>query len=525
MPAEATNDLLVLFCKELGFRIAKHTILDEVEKHPDSNSLLAISEILNHLGIPNAGFNLTLDEFLNFDIPFPFIAHTKENEFLIINSIDTIQVRATRSSGQRIVLELSEFTETFSGNFLLVDKQTIGYKNGGDFFGETLEKFRFPLLFSLGALVLTVILCNCRPILFTLKWYQIAIVSIKLMGLLITVLLLIYKFDQDNKVIKSLCQSDDGDACATIINANGANITSFLSWSEVGFFYFIGTLLIFLFFFERTGVGQALIILNISCLPFTFFSVYYQWRLAKRWCKLCMAVQIALWGEFLMSFGHFGNYKGIEPSTVLLLLSLLMLPVVVWYIFKPLIENYVESSNLREHLAEFKYNESVFETLQASQVQRHLLPDQDVIVLGDINAQTTITVVASPVCDPCAETHQWINKIISANDDIKVQLVFFTPPDPNMLSTEVASHVLKLKAAYGDVKANEALEMWYTGHSKEVKHWKNTYVLPVSDVKSNLTHTHRMWCSTNEVVVTPTIYVNGRLLSNLYNWDEINYLI
>ncbi|HEY2722735.1 MAG TPA: hypothetical protein VGI82_13465 [Chitinophagaceae bacterium] len=31
--------------------------------------------------------------------------------------------------------------------------------------------------------------------------------------------------------------------------------------------------------------------LNIFALPYTLFSVYYQWKVAKQWCILCLAVQ------------------------------------------------------------------------------------------------------------------------------------------------------------------------------------------------------------------------------------------
>ena len=31
--------------------------------------------------------------------------------------------------------------------------------------------------------------------------------------------------------------------------------------------------------------------INILALPYTIFSVYYQWRVAKQWCVLCLVVQ------------------------------------------------------------------------------------------------------------------------------------------------------------------------------------------------------------------------------------------
>ena len=67
-----------------------------------------------------------------------------------------------------------------------------------------------------------------------------------------------------------------------------------VSWSEAGFFYFAATTL-FLF----TGINRQasfLIIASVSTMASAYipFSIYYQWKVVKQWCPLCLTVQAIL---------------------------------------------------------------------------------------------------------------------------------------------------------------------------------------------------------------------------------------
>src|SRR5471030_1680876 len=110
-------------------------------------------------------------------------------------------------------------------------------------------------------------------------------------------LLLMQSIDANNPFIQKLC-GEDNKNCNAILSSKAAKINEFLSWSEVGFFYFAGTWLALLFNSAHIAMLQALAVLNIVALPYTFYSIHYQWRVAKQWCVFCCAVQALLWLEF-----------------------------------------------------------------------------------------------------------------------------------------------------------------------------------------------------------------------------------
>jgi len=85
----------------------------------------------------------------------------------------------------------------------------------------------------------------------------------------------------------------------TILNSK-ASKTFGISWSEVGFFYFATTLLFLLIpGFDFLSKATVISVANLAAVPYVFFSIYYQWKVARQWCPLCLTVQVVLIAELL----------------------------------------------------------------------------------------------------------------------------------------------------------------------------------------------------------------------------------
>ncbi len=70
---------------------------------------------------------------------------------------------------------------------------------------------------------------------------------ILLSGIIATSLLLWYEIDKNNPVLQKVCSGIAKGDCNAILTGKQARVFSWLSWSEVGFFYFSGSLLGLLF--------------------------------------------------------------------------------------------------------------------------------------------------------------------------------------------------------------------------------------------------------------------------------------
>lgn len=174
---------------------------------------------------------------------------------------------------------------------------------------------------------------------------------IKLGGVITTILLLIQGIDDKNPLLQKICNGADNKNCNAILSSNAANLSAYLSWSEVGFFYFSGTWLVILFESNHIALLQMLASFNLVSLPYTIYSIYFQWRIAKQWCTLCCIVQVILWSEFFtflpyltsgikVPSGHeWGNF-----------LMISFLPIIIWTLIKPLLSQPEQTYPLKQQL-------------------------------------------------------------------------------------------------------------------------------------------------------------------------------
>ena len=188
---------------------------------------------------------------------------------------------------------------------------------------------------------------------------------ILLTGVFITSLLLWYEIDKNNPVLQKVCTGIVKGNCNAILTGKQSKLFGWLSWSEVGFFYFSGGLLVLLSAREASAGLVVTTWLNILALPYTVFSVYYQWRVAKQWCVLCMAVQalLILGGVNVFVSGYLQTPLIITVATITSIAIAYTLPLLVWYSTKPLILRLQESINTKREFLRIKFNTEIFETL------------------------------------------------------------------------------------------------------------------------------------------------------------------
>lgn len=160
---------------------------------------------------------------------------------------------------------------------------------------------------------------------------------LKIVGLTITILLIIYEIDKNNAFVKNVCSLTSKTDCDAVLGSKASKILG-VSWGEIGFFYFsatfIGLLLPSISFSTKV---TFLALSNYLAVPYVFFSIYYQWRIVKQWCPLCISVQIILLCEFLwniITVGRNINFNVFETSNLLSAFFCILLPVTAWYALK-----------------------------------------------------------------------------------------------------------------------------------------------------------------------------------------------
>ena len=114
-------------------------------------------------------------------------------------------------------------------------------------------------------------------------------------GLGATYLLLLKSQKVHSRFADRVCGVVEEGGCDDVLETKASSFFGIFSWSEVGFAYFSVSLLALLVFPDDINYLGAI---NICCLPFSFWSVWYQKTRAKAWCTLCLSVQAILWLSF-----------------------------------------------------------------------------------------------------------------------------------------------------------------------------------------------------------------------------------
>ncbi|MFT3825206.1 MAG: vitamin K epoxide reductase family protein [Chitinophagaceae bacterium] len=519
----ANVDASVLHLLKLtGITISPKKIVSELEIHPDYPSILSISDVLAWFNVQNDVYEVQAEELI--EVPVPFIAHTRGNEFVTVSRITADTITLSDHERDMVEVPLKEFAAIYSGVVLKAETPdaTVPTRTG---IVDKLAVYKTPVALTCLLLVfIGIVLLSTRSF-TTLTWHTALLLICKTAGLITTVLLLAQSINKNNPLAQILCGGNSKTNCNAILTSQAANVFKGLTWSEVGFFYFAGTWLALLAGNGQLPLLQELAILNIISLPYTAYSIYYQARVARQWCVLCTTVQALLWLEFASLVTYLGQPVSFTAQSVFILLICLVAPVAAWMLLKPVLLNAQQSGTLRYQLKKFKYNRQLFTASLKEQAQYTLPADEWSIVLGNPEAHTVITMVSNPYCPPCGKTHQELDEWLDKLDDIQVRIVFTAFNTDNDKKTPVARHMMALNEQCDKTVVKKALHDWYRQEQKDYEKWARQYPVMLDESRYVLLDKQKDWCEIAEVRSTPTLMINGYRLPKTYRLGDVKYML
>ncbi len=454
--------------------------------------------------------------------------------FALVTAADDNQVRYFIDE-KEAVLPANAFAEAWSGVVLLAEKgKASGEKDyKANRRKEKIASLKAPAVL-LSALLFTAwatVLFYNRAFVTTSVGYAILLV-IKLAGLIVTSLLLWYEIDKAAPVLQKICTAGAKTNCNAILSSKSSALFSWLSWSEVGFFYFASTFISVLFagFTSSLFLLSVVVLLNVLALPYTVFSLYYQWRVAKQWCVLCLSVQALLLLEFITSLAtgllssSFTSFPAI--SSFLPLLSSLLFVALAWFSLKPLLLKGEEAKRTKRELLRLKASPQIWEALLAKGKKIETPADGLGIALGNLTATNTLIKVCNPYCGPCAKAHPEIEKLLEENSNLKVQIIFTVTADENDFKAPPVKHLLAIAEKGNETLTKGALDDWYLADKKDYEVFAHKYPMNGELKKQDAKiEAMKVWCDETKIAFTPTIFVNGHQLPDVYNIADLQHFL
>lgn len=516
---ENSEAVVFYLIKELNIKVSRSSVLHQLNEHPEYPSLLAISDSLNGWKVPHESYRIDKNEYDAKDLSFPLIAHFRNNggSFVLIHGIAGGKVTYSNETERKRTMEEAEFLRNWDGILLYAQKEAHS--------GE--ENYRMEVIKGLfdqaraPFLILLLLACVAASVNYTgLNLACAGLLGIKLAGIVVSVLLLMSSMDSNNPFVQNLCSLGKENNCNAILKSDAAKVTSWLSWSEVGLFYFTGSFLCLLLYPLSINL---LAWLSLACLPYTFYSIGYQIKI-KNWCVLCCTVQGLLWLEALVFLMNSSFTFEIPLSVLPAVAACFLLPIAIWAFIKPFLIKAGQTKPLKQQLKGFKYNSDLFNKLLTGQ-PRYAVPDElQAIKLGNPNAQTVITMVTNPFCGPCATTHKMLDEWLLTRDDLQLKILFTTANQEEDARTKVARHVTALSLSKDEKYVGEALNGWYKQSNKDYDAWANQYPVSINEEMKIVTEKQKVWCEMAEISFTPTIFVNGYKLVDPYRLEDIQFM-
>ena len=489
------------------------------KEHPHRNNLYGLSKMLTDYGIENKCLKFTNKDRLS-DLEPPFIAHIW-NDFVIVtkiseNNIDSIW------NGDQLSTNYSDFNSKWSGVVLLAETNENSiepnYKTNrkSELFAD-LKTYTLYVAFSM------LIAAWYVKQQFISSLYLNMLLIVNLLGAVVGFLLLQKQINSKSNYVDAICSLFGGvHGCNDILQSKASKFLGLISWSEIGFAYFISNILLILFSPEY--IAYAMFI-NVFALPYSIWSVWYQSK-HKQWCVLCLVTMLIIWCIFLINktFGHFTAPAFTFFDTVAVF-TFYMLPLLLISIIIPKFSESNKVENLNYEINNIKADEDAFLAILKKQERYDVGLSDSKIIWGNPNAKVFVTVLSNPHCEPCRRMHFRLEKLLKYNSDkLCVQYIFsfFDKYE------ELTDSNRFLISAYCNSSAEESAQIyneWFehsTFENREKIFKKYNFSFDANVEKEFLKH--NSWIDKTKLMATPTILINGYELPKNFKIEDVRYL-
>lgn len=516
-------EITVSLVHKLGVKITRSAIADRLHEHIDYPSLNAISDTLSFFKLDNHAIEIPVSEL--HLVPTPCIAslYIAGGTFVVINNVENGFVKWWHNEKGKCQDSIASFSEKWQGILLLAQATKESREKD---YQDNKRKEIFNLAFRIGYLVdVIAVFIASIYIFFTVhsnfSLFLLFVATIKFLGTIISILLLWHLFNKDNPFVRKICKIGGKTDCNAVLNSKASKINNELSWSEIGFFYFLGSLLAMLFSFSNNEIIKALAFINLAALPYTAFSIYYQGIVLRKWCILCVLIQILLWAEFsLFYFAHgFHLPLILSFSDILFLFITLTSPILIWFSFKPIIQKAFQTDSLKNKLKAFQNDPIIFRHLLLRQPRMFdLYSNMNIIEMGNSSAPNILTVVSDPYCSVCSEKHTLIKDLIKSNsNNLKCQIIFVATNIPDDIRGKFVRHLYSLEESERILALND----WFDMEEKEFARWAKRF--PVHKICKKAVETvtsYVIWNFKSGIKATPTFFINGYKLPEVYQIED-----
>ena len=487
----------------------------QVETHPDYPSLLAFSDAITFFKIPNVAVKFDKVDLEN--LPDSFVVLLTEEQKAPYLSFVVRKNEFYFHTKEKETKKISkiELQKIWGNIILLVEKSEEIH--------EVVNKkhsLSFILSVFSGILIIGVVLLFSQSILALIFTLTIIV------GIYFSIQALKTELGIESKVSKSFCQIMGNADCEKVINSTKNTWSQKFKISDISIWFFCSQLFL-LFVFSVLGninyfYTYMLIALGLA-FPLTIYSIYFQYKIEKKWCPLCLTIIILVYVQLILLLINRYEIALDLKSIILFIYGFLLIATAVYFI-KPLL---LEVKNLQEKNLKnlrFKRNFALFNNSLEKSEQQFF--ENQFIVLGNPKAKLKISIVTSPFCGYCAEAHDILHRILDKHrDSLSFNIRFNYDENMHEEENQFFYRIIEIYHERGDLAFSEALKFYF--QNKNIDSWLSKYgqsVYNTENIKKELLKVANE-NKAKGLNFTPDIYVNQYRFPTQYEKNDLEYFI
>lgn len=501
----------------MGVNVTIKSVIEETKKYHNFPDFPSIIKVLYTWNLSSSVYEMSTVELAKQHDPY--ITFWNGDFVLAENTIDgNILIHSASSCYQ---LPMGKFCENFCGFVILACKDKYPENHSAKpSSGLQLGSNYYWLITIIAVLIGFILSIYDRKGLLNWEFTFIMLSILKMIGLGVTIVLLKFSINKENRIAKKFCKEG---TCDAILSSYEGHLPFGITWADLGFFYFAGTVFLLVTKPLSALVLKELAVFNIFCLLFSFFSIYFQIKVVKKVCNLCLIIQFIFWLEFIiLKFIRVDSPKAFSVYELCSTLSCLALPGLVWILVKPIVARLNAYDAMDYQILKIKYNPRNFYSMLNAESIYVLPPLSECLYFGEGEIKNTIAIVTDPLCKPCSDAMNVLLGLLKYRNDIRIIVIFL--PFTNEIKTSYVKHIYSLFNLDPSL-AKQAMLDWQAMKVKNHHTWSAKY--PVNFLRdiTTLKDTHNSFCHQSSTHLAPTIFVNGRKLPDGYFAEDLKYFL
>lgn len=509
---DKTLKIIYKWLNQANYKISLTQLQRQFLSHPDVGTLSSITDTLNDFKIANQAAQIEAASLNQLIEPFiAFIKNQQIEQFVLVSFTQNNSFSIYNGKDETFTLSFNEFAKIFGGIIIAIDKQA-----------KTVYDFSYFVRFII-PYVLIVALC---VILFLQMPFTISNVLFEILtlaGCTFSTLLFAHTLGIKNDFLNRFCTISKNSSCNSVLQSDAAKINKYVSLTDAGVIYFSFQLLSQLILKPDNSLLYAI---GIVAATFSFYSVYQQAIVIKRWCPLCLGVVVVLIMQGLIGIIHF-SFAAITTAEIISSFFIILLASIGWYYFKDIFTKSRKLHHAETDLLSFKRNYHLFLPFYKSgiPVDSTVIDNQEQIIIGNESAPIYITLITNPLCEACQKAHKFLTELQNQYlEEIAIRLIFYVPyQNLNDPRTMIAGWLVK-EYFNDSTKGAEFIENWY--RKPDLKAFDKLR-LPIDVIKNQqyFLKTQNEWCVEQRLTLTPLLLINNKLFPLIYRTEDVRFHI